>query len=579
MKLEIRLLGPPAILLDGALLIFSRRKTEALLYYLAGRGADIASSSAADLLWPEFEPQRAKASLRRALCDSTAVAGRRLVERRGRSIGFSGELEIGCDATDFALLAERGLAEGDEVALSGAAALYRGEYLEGFYLDDALLFEDWQLLEAQHFKTRASEVFQRLARLEIDSGRLDEAEEWARRLAKTDPLAGSGHRLLMEIAAARGDAPEAIERYEVYATILERELGARPDPSLEAFKNSLAAGGEPGRKRRGPAGEDREAGPLEAAQREAAPREAALKEAKIGSWIIDTTVSPAGFRAARDHFSSALERRPDQPEALLGLAICAFGGIFLGLAPPSAFPQALDPVRRGRELHPRHAGLLAFEAFLRCVWSWEWEAAAELFEKAWQAGAEDPGVANWYANFLCTIGRFDESLEVAEAAQSRSPSSCITAFSVALRLHYLGRHGEALEACERLLSSRPEYWLAHQAKGWCELALGSPGPAAESFRRALPDGGYQARVYRSCALARLGRPDEARRELGLAEAATARNGASRPSSGASPSPTSARPKRPGGPSTSRSMQGTSAYPSSTASPSAGPSPPGGRRRA
>jgi DNA-binding SARP family transcriptional activator len=242
LKLEIWLLGTPSIALEGRRLEFSRRKTEAILYYLAGKGVDISASSAANLLWPEYAPDRARASLRRTLCDATAVAGRRLIERRGRCIGFAADLEIGCDAQLFMALSSRGLVDGDIASLGKAASIYRGEFLEGFYLDDALIFEDWQLLESENFKNRAAEVFRRLAQIRLGSGGLEEAEAWGRRLAATDPLAPAGHRLLMEIAAARGNIPEALKDYEVYARILERELGAKPDPELEVLRDKIRAG-------------------------------------------------------------------------------------------------------------------------------------------------------------------------------------------------------------------------------------------------------------------------------------------------------------------------------------------------
>lgn len=503
-RLEIRLLGPPAVLLDGRALVFSRRKTEALLYYLAGRSSETAASSIAGLLWSEYPPERSRASLRRALCDSAAVAGRRILERKGRRLGFASDLEVDRDAARFAALASKGLAEGDEESLLGAAALYRGEYLEGFYLDDALFFEDWQLLEAANFRDRATEVLARLALLRMEAGRLDEAEDWASRLAEAAPLCASGHRLLMELAAARGDAPEALRRYDVYARLLERELGAKPDPSVEELRLRLASGRTAGEARRA-----RPAGGVAAAE---GPLPA-LRDAEMGRWLMDGTASVPGFAAARSYFSSALEREPGKAEALLGLAVCDFGRIFLGVEPPSAFPSVLDTIRRGRSLDAEHPGLLAFEAFLRCVALWEWEEPSALFERAWKARPGDAGVANWYSNFLSALGRHEEALEVAEAAAAASPGSCVAAFSRALRYHYLGRNREALASCERLIARKPDFWLAHLAKGFCELALEAPERAAGSFARAVPEGGFQPRIYRSCALALLGKREEARAEL------------------------------------------------------------------
>jgi tetratricopeptide (TPR) repeat protein len=237
----------------------------------------------------------------------------------------------------------------------------------------------------------------------------------------------------------------------------------------------------------------------------------------MGTWLIDRTVSGAGYMAARSFFSSALERQVDHPDALLGLAVCDFGEIFLGLSPSSAFSGIQERLLRGRDLYPRHAGLRAFDGFIRCVCGWEWKAAGELLERAWREKRGDPGVANWYANYLSSAERFEEALNVAEEALALAPASRITAFSVALRLHYLDQNREALAVCDKLIARQPDYWLAYETRGLCQLSLGFPDLAAESFQEAVPDGGGQARIFRSCALALLGLGPDARKELELAE--------------------------------------------------------------
>ncbi|HUX40115.1 MAG TPA: BTAD domain-containing putative transcriptional regulator [Rectinemataceae bacterium] len=239
MILQIRLLGSPEFFLDSAPFHLARRKTTALLAYLADKDSPVAANSAAGLLWPEFAPDRARASLRHAISDAAAAAGLPIVERSGRNIRFNSQTVIESDVGLFRKTAAEGLMTGDELMLAKAATLYRGNFLEGFYLDDALMFEDWQLLEAENLKSQATEVLSRLAESNLASGLVVKAENWARRLSEISPLCGAAHRILMELSIARGDIADALNRYSMYAKILSRELGIKPDIRIEEIRAKI----------------------------------------------------------------------------------------------------------------------------------------------------------------------------------------------------------------------------------------------------------------------------------------------------------------------------------------------------
>ena len=244
MKFQIRLLGSPEFLLDDAPLAFARRKTTALLAYLAAKEGPVAANSAASLLWPEFPPDRAMASLRHAMSDAASVAGRPLIERSGRALSFHSEVELECDVVSFREFASEGLVSSSTATLQRAAALYGGGFLEGFYLDDAIMFEDWQLLESENLRSLATEVMSRLAEIHQESGMAVEAELWARRLSEISPLCGAAHRILMELSIARGDIADALNRYSMYARILSRELGIKPDVRIEEIRAKIETRGQ-----------------------------------------------------------------------------------------------------------------------------------------------------------------------------------------------------------------------------------------------------------------------------------------------------------------------------------------------
>ena len=73
--LDIRLLGPPEVLVDGAPLVVDTRKAVAILALLGAEGRAFARDELAALLWPDSDASAANGALRRTLSSLRAAAG------------------------------------------------------------------------------------------------------------------------------------------------------------------------------------------------------------------------------------------------------------------------------------------------------------------------------------------------------------------------------------------------------------------------------------------------------------------------------------------------------------------------
>ena len=74
-ELRLALLGPPVVLRDGLPVTFDTRKAIALLALLAVTGREHSREQLADLLWPEADSAKGRASLRRTLSVTAAAMG------------------------------------------------------------------------------------------------------------------------------------------------------------------------------------------------------------------------------------------------------------------------------------------------------------------------------------------------------------------------------------------------------------------------------------------------------------------------------------------------------------------------
>jgi len=232
--LEIRLLGPPNVTVEGAPIRVDTRKAIALLAYLAVQG-DVTRDGVATVFWAESASDRARATLRRTLSALRAgVGGEMIIADRNR-IALADGYWADTDEFESALAATVGHGhDSSDVCpdclpdLERATGLYRGDFLVGFSIRDAPGFEDWARNLAESFRIRAGEAFNRLAIGRAAAGQYPEAIAAAAKWIDLDSLHEPAHRLLMLLHAWAGDRPGAIETYQNFVAILDRELGVPP---------------------------------------------------------------------------------------------------------------------------------------------------------------------------------------------------------------------------------------------------------------------------------------------------------------------------------------------------------------
>ena len=244
-RLLVRLLGPMEVLLDGQPVTeFASVKAQALLAYLImSPGQSHPRSLLADLFWPERPESRARASLRSTLSRlRSALADRSVrspfIVASRDTISFGQESAYWLDARVFQQLVH----QGDPASLAEATTLYRGEFLEGFFLDDSPGFEDWAGLERERLHRQALKALREMARSSQERGDLEAACHWVRWALKLEPWQEEDHRLLMRLLAESGERTAALEQYRTCRRLLAEELGVEPDPETESLRNSIRDG-------------------------------------------------------------------------------------------------------------------------------------------------------------------------------------------------------------------------------------------------------------------------------------------------------------------------------------------------
>jgi TolB-like protein/Tfp pilus assembly protein PilF len=235
---------------EGGPIALKSRKSRALLAILAvQRSLGMGRAGLAGLLWAERGEAQARGSLRQALAEI-----RRALGPEGAEVLRSGGERVEIDGTRIAIDVVRFEAlvgTGDRAALEEALTLARGPFLEGFDLrEDA--FDEWRMTETRRVEAALLDALGRLASLCEDDGDLEVALRHVDRALAIAPLGEALHRRGMALCARLGRTTEAIERYRRLESMLEKELGARPEAETRMLYDELRSGGLAARREAAP---------------------------------------------------------------------------------------------------------------------------------------------------------------------------------------------------------------------------------------------------------------------------------------------------------------------------------------
>ena len=244
-KLSILLLGSPRILLNGQPLTFRSAKAVALLGYLSVSGRLHDRSELALLLWPDSDSRRARGALRYTLSLLKSALGDQFLVIDYHHIGLNPAADWEGDVVWFQRLLTPALKPdgdltGDTIAgLEQGIALYQGDFLHSFSLRDSDNFNEWAIEQAEALQRLLAAALKRVTAHHYEGQNWDAALAYGHRWLNLDPLYEVAHCRLMQIYAAAGQWTAVHNQYQSLVDLLERELGASPQPETETLYQTL----------------------------------------------------------------------------------------------------------------------------------------------------------------------------------------------------------------------------------------------------------------------------------------------------------------------------------------------------
>ena len=227
---RLELLGGLTLTVDGRHVSPPPRQSAVLALLAAAGDRGTARDKVIACLWPESATDNGRHALEQLLYS---------LRRQLPALVASGAdplrldpTAISTDLADFRAC----VASGD---VAGAAALYHGPFLDGFFLSGAPEFERW----VDHERLRLSGDYERALRMLAQraeaSGRHTEEIDLKRRLALADPLAERAATDLVRALAAAGDWAGATRAAREYMVRAREELPGAAVHDLERLVERL----------------------------------------------------------------------------------------------------------------------------------------------------------------------------------------------------------------------------------------------------------------------------------------------------------------------------------------------------
>ena len=175
---------------------------------------------------------------------------------------------------------------------------------------------------------------------------------------------------------------------------------------------------------------------------------------------------------AVEHFQSAIKEDPGYAQAYVGLADCyaAMGTVQIGSYPPiEGRVRAEAAAKKALELD---SGLAEAYSSLAQVnhFNWNWPGAEENFKRAIELNPNYANAHNFYASYLMSRGRIDESIASSTRARELDPFSLSISAQRGFLLENGRRYDEAIQQLHAVIAMDPNHYQAYWTLGHTYVA-------------------------------------------------------------------------------------------------------------
>ncbi len=226
--LRITLFGTPQITLDGhSLSEYITGRKLSLLVYLITTGRPHNRDVLADLLWSNTTNRRARKHLRDTLPTLRRYLNKYVISQ-GDTIAFNRKAPYWLDVEVFNSYANADIIRSNSDMLHEILDLYQDDFLRGFHVRNAPIFEEWLVQKREQLQKQMIEGLFFLANYYFSEKKYKSALSINTNLLMLEPWREDAHRLQMKLLMEDGQRQAALEQYDTCRKILLEEYDLEP---------------------------------------------------------------------------------------------------------------------------------------------------------------------------------------------------------------------------------------------------------------------------------------------------------------------------------------------------------------
>jgi TolB-like protein/DNA-binding winged helix-turn-helix (wHTH) protein/Flp pilus assembly protein TadD len=220
---------------------------------------------------------------------------------------------------------------------------------------------------------------------------------------------------------------------------------------------------------------------------------------------------------AIQYFQEAIALDPKDARLYAALAAAYDAATTYYSSPAEVMPRAKEAALRAIELDPSLGSAHVRLGYVRLFFDWDWPAAEREYRRALEINPSLPEAQLGYANYLATLGRFDEAISRIQQAYLFDPLA-VESRKEALWIYYFsGRMPETVEQAQKTIELEPAAGLPHAMLAMAYAQMGKRPETLQAAENAIRLANSPSIITATAAaLAHVGQNREARQLLGKA---------------------------------------------------------------
>jgi TolB-like protein/cytochrome c-type biogenesis protein CcmH/NrfG len=188
---------------------------------------------------------------------------------------------------------------------------------------------------------------------------------------------------------------------------------------------------------------------------------------------------------AIQYFQEAIALDPKDARLYAALAAAYDAATTYYSSPAEVMPRAKEAALRAVELDPTLGSAHVRLGYVRLFFDWDWPAAEREYRRALEINPSLPEAQLGYANYLATLGHFDEAVSRVQQAYLFDPLA-LESRKEALWIYYFsGRMPETVEQAQKTIELEPDAGLPHAMLAMAYAQMGKRPETLQAAENAI----------------------------------------------------------------------------------------------